>query len=86
MVRRSPLVTSGPFCFRARFVDVYAPSLEIFSIQGFDGELGFIINGHFNESESLGATRFTVADYVGAGNFTEGGKGFPKIFVRYGVG
>jgi len=80
------LVTSWALCFGPCFVDVDIAAFEIFSVQGLNGEFGFIIDGHFDKAETFGTTRFTVADYVGAGHFTEGGKGFPKIFISYGVG
>jgi hypothetical protein len=55
---------AAAFRFRARFVDVQRPAVQIVAIQGRDGPIRLRSVGHFDESESTRTASLTVGYQV----------------------
>ena len=78
--------TRGTIFLGFRLVDPEVAALEGGAVKAFDGCIGFRIAGHFNKSKTLGLASLTVFDQVDGSDFTIGGKGVAKVFIRDAIG
>lgn len=68
------------FAPRVRRIDFDIPPADKFSVQGFNGLIGFRITGHLHKPEALGLIGATVHNHFGLLHLTERGKHGLQIF------
>ena len=71
---------------RAGFVDNNGATSHRLTVQAIDSRLCFCIRGHFNETETLGATSFTIHHDLGRRHSTVFGECIHQILIAHGVG